>query len=155
MVLTFTLSWFHFSCIVNDYYEQFFLTFFNWCTLSLTCDFYYCNIVLYFCFNIQKWTAWDIQWTCMKWLSLLWFYQLYFFIFDKVYDIFSPYFFVMNSYLPISEWCLNIFKQCTIAIGTKLWIWNEEYLLSFNVSRSSLVNAKQTKSKILIYSNHQ
>lgn len=42
-----------------------------------------------------------------------------------------------------------------IAIGTKLWIWNEEYLLSFNVSRSSLVNAKQTKSKILIYSNHQ
>lgn len=36
-----------------------------------------------------------------------------------------------------------------IAIGTKLWIWNEEYLLSFNVSRSSLVNAKQTKSKIL------
>lgn len=50
---------------------------------------------------------------------------------------------------------LTFLNSAWLPLGPKLWIWNEEYLLSFNVSRSSLVNAKQTKSKILIYSNHQ
>lgn len=29
-----------------------------------------------------------------------------------------------------------------LLLGLKLWIWNEEYLLLFNVSRLSFVNVK-------------